>query len=331
MMWGLIFICAEECELSMKFYDERLQKLQEQTARKKQLECKVSELRIRNSELFARVRELEAVKLEEQADVEKLEGRSLAAFFYYVTGKMDQQLSKEREEAYAARVKYDAAARELAAAEEDLSRYEGELSGLRDCERQYHTVLQEKAEVLKGRGGTTAEKILKLEGRLTYLENQIRELEEAVSVGNSALYTTDRVLSSLDSAEGWGTWDLLGGGLIADLAKHSHLDEAQSSIEQLQIQLSRFKTELADVTIHADIQVNADGFLRFADYFFDGLFADWAMMDKIGRSQEQVRSTRSQIERVLVRLDGMRRETQREQEQLRNELDTLVRETKIDL
>ena len=315
----------------MKFYDERLQKLQEQTARKKQLECKVSELRIRNSELFARVRELEAVKLEEQADVEKLEGRSLAAFFYYVTGKRDQQLSKEREEAYAARVKYDAAARELAAAEEDLSRYEGELSGLRDCERQYYTVLQEKAEVLKSRGGTTAEKILKLEGRLTYLENQIRELEEAVSVGNSALYTTDRVLSSLDSAEGWGTWDLLGGGLIADLAKHSHLDEAQSSIEQLQIQLSRFKTELADVTIYADIQVNADGFLRFADYFFDGLFADWAMMDKIGRSQEQVRSTRSQIERVLVRLDGMRRETQREQEQLRNELDTLVRETKIDL
>ena len=111
---------------------------------------------------------------------------------------------------------------------------------------------------------------------------------------------------------------------------NSHLDEAQSSIEQLQIQLSRFKTELADVTICADIQINADGFLRFADYFFDGLFADWAMMDQIGRSQEQVRSTRSQIERVLVRLNGMRREMEQEQAQLRNQLDTLVLEAKID-
>ena len=314
----------------MKFYDEPLQKLQEQISRKGQLKRKVSELQIQYSELSARVRELNAIKLEEQADVEKLEGRSLAAFFYYITGKIDEQLSKEREEAYAARVKYDSAARELAVVENDLSRYEKELSGLRDCEKEYHTVLQEKAEMVKRAGGKAGEDILKLEGQLTGLENRLRELGEAASVGSGALSITDQVLSSLDSAEGWGTWDLLGGGLISDLAKHSHLDEAQSSIEQLQIQLSRFKTELADVTINADIQVNADGFLRFADYFFDGLFADWAMMDKIGRSQEQVRSTRSQIERVLVQLNRMRYETEQKQAQLRNQLDTLVLEAKID-
>ena len=42
---------------------------------------------------------------------------------------MDEQLNKEREEAYAARVKYDAAARELTAVEDELARYEAELSG----------------------------------------------------------------------------------------------------------------------------------------------------------------------------------------------------------
>ena len=42
-MWGLIFICGEEREVSMKFYDEQLQKLQEQIARKRQLEAQVSE------------------------------------------------------------------------------------------------------------------------------------------------------------------------------------------------------------------------------------------------------------------------------------------------
>jgi len=313
----------------MKFYDEQLQKLQERIARKRQLEAQVSELRTQHSALSARVQELEAIKMQEQADVDKLEGRSLAAFFYHVIGKMDEQLNKEREEAYAAKVKYDAAARELSAVEEELARYEAELADLRDCERQYDTVLKEKADAVKAAGGTAAEEILKAEERLAFLDSQSRELQEAVSVGSSALSTTDQVLSSLDSAEGWGTWDLLGGGLISDLAKHSHLDEAQDNIERLQSQLRRFKTELADVRISADMQVNVDGFLRFADYFFDGLFADWAVLDKISQSQERVRSTRCQIESVLSRLDGMQRSVEREQAQLQNKLDSLVRDAKI--
>lgn len=312
----------------MKFYDEQLQKLQEHIARKRQLEAQISELRTQRSTLSARVRELEAIKMQEQADVDKLEGRSLAAFFYNVIGKMDEQLNKEREEAYAARVKYDAAARELTAVEDELARYEAELSGLRDCERQYDAVLQEKAAV-KSVGGPTAEDILKLEERLAFLESQKRELREAVSAGNSALGTANQVLSSLDSAEGWGTWDLFGGGLISDLAKHSHLDEAQGNIEHLQSQLRRFKTELADVRISTDMQVNVDGFLRFADYFFDGLFADWAVLDKISQSQEQVHSTRRQIESVLSRLNGMQRSVEQEQTQLESKLDTLVRDAKI--
>ncbi len=313
----------------MKFYDEQLQKLQERIARKRQLEAQVSELRTQHSTLSARVQELEAIRMQEQADVDKLEGRSLAAFFYHVIGKMDEQLNKEQEEAYAARVKYDAAARELSAVEEELARYEAELADLRDCERQYDTVLKEKADAVKAAGGTAAEEILRAEERLAFLDSQSRELQEAVSVGSSALSTTDQVLSSLDSAEGWGTWDLLGGGLISDLAKHSHLDEAQDNIECLQSQLRRFKTELADVRISADMQVNVDGFLRFADYFFDGLFADWAVLDKISQSQERVRSTRCQIESVLSRLDGMQRSVEREQAQLQNKLDSLVRDAKI--
>lgn len=313
----------------MKFYDEQLQKLQERIARKRQLEAQVSELHTQHSTLSAHVQELEAIKTQEQADVDKLEGRSLAAFFYHVIGKMDEHLNKEQEEAYAAKVKYDAAARELSAVEEELARYEAELADLHDCERQYDTVLKEKADAVKAAGGTAAEEILKAEERLAFLDSQSRELQEAVSVGSGALSTTDQVLSSLDSAEGWGTWDLLGGGLISDLAKHSHLDEAQDNIERLQSQLRRFKTELADVRISANMQVNVDGFLRFADYFFDGLFADWAVLDKISQSQERVRSTRCQIESVLSRLDGMQRSVEREQAQLQNKLDSLVRDAKI--
>ena len=310
----------------MTYYDEKLKALQEKISRSRQLTSMLKELRGQRDTIAARVRELEAIKVDEQADVDRLEGRSLASFFYNVIGKMDERLNKEREEAYAARVKYDASARELEAIDGDIQRCESELSGLRGCEREYEATLREKANAVKAEGGARAEEILKLEERHAYLESQKKELREAISAGNSARSTAESVLSSLDSAEGWGTWDLLGGGLLADMAKHSHLDEAQGAIERLQSQLRRFKTELADVTIHADMQVNVDGFLRFADYFFDGLFADWAVMDKISQSQSQVQSTKNQIDSVLSRLNSMMSAAEREQAQTKSKLDALVLE-----
>ena len=63
----------------MKFYHEQLQKLQEQVARKQQLEIKVAELRTQRNTLSARVRELNTIKTEEQADVDKLDSLVLNA------------------------------------------------------------------------------------------------------------------------------------------------------------------------------------------------------------------------------------------------------------
>ena len=60
--------------------------------------------------------------------------------------------------------------------------------------------------------------------------------------------------------------------------KRQELDDAQEQIEQLQVELRRFKTELADVEIAADLQVTVDSFLQFAAFFFDGLFADLSLI-----------------------------------------------------
>ena len=237
---------------------------------------------------------------------------------------MDEKLTQERQEAYAAQVKYDAVARELAGIEEDLERYQAELHSLQNCEARHFAVLREKTQAVKANGGDIAQQILRLEERTAYLESQSRELEEAFAAGQNALTITDQIVDSLNSAESWGTWDLVGGGLVADLAKHSRLDEAQACVESLQSQLRRFKTELADVTISADFQVNIDGFLRVADYFFDGLFADWAVLDQIHQSQDQVQNTRSQICSVLDYLQTLMDQTAAEKTRLQQEIERLV-------
>lgn len=312
----------------MVYNNENLNALQ-QLFRKKQLEVTLNDLYVQRNALVQKAANLEAVKADEQHDVDRLEGRSLAAFFYNVVGKMGEKLAKEREEAYAAAVKYDAAVRELTTVEENIRRYEGELGALHGCEEQYAQALREKAASLKASGSTVADGIIGLEERIAYLDSQRRELSEAIAAGEAALSTTDSVLDSLDSAEGWGVFDIMGGGVIADIVKHGHLDDAQGSIEYLQVQLRHFKTELADVTIQADMQVNIDGFLQFADFFFDGLFADWAVMDEINQSQYRVQETRSQICAVLERLETMAHSTAQEQIRTQQELDNLILKTTV--
>ena len=83
----------------MTYYDEKLKSLQEKSARFRQLSAMLNELRNQENDLKARVCQLEKINLNEQADVDKLEKGSLASFFYNVIGKMDEQLTKEREEA----------------------------------------------------------------------------------------------------------------------------------------------------------------------------------------------------------------------------------------
>ena len=135
-----------------------------------------------------------------------------------------------------------------------------------------------------------------------------------------------RIESSLSSAENWGTFDLfVKGGFISFVEKHCALDEAQVGAEQLQIALSRFRTELADVRIDGELgQLNMDGFLRFADWFFDGLLVDWTVLSRIHDSQASVSRVKEQVSDVLSRLDELRRVRVDKQGELEERMDHVI-------
>ena len=304
---------------------DTLTQLQQKVAGKKLLEAKLNELHNQRRQYDREVISLRVAFRQEQEDVEKLEGRSLANYFFQVIGKLDDKLDQERQEAYAAKVKLDAAERELAGIEADIADIQSQLSEIRIAEAQYKEELEKKRAALKASGSDTADQIIEIEERIAALEAQKREIKEAISAGYSARGTADRILSELEDADGWNTWDLIGGGgIITHMAKHSHLDEAQDLVSELQCKLRRFKTELADIQISANMQVNVDGFLRFADYFFDGLFADWAVGDKISQSMNSVSNTKSQIERTLDKLNSMESAADSETTRLKAHLDDLI-------
>lgn len=306
-------------------HNAQLQQLLQQTARQKHLERMLEELYDRRTVLETTTTALEAAKQKEQTDVDRLEGRSLTAFFYGIIGKKDDKLDKERREAYEAAVKYDAAAASLQAVQEDIRRYEAALLPLQGCEARYQQTLQAKADALKSAGTPEAEQILRLEEQLGTIASRKEEISEAITEGTEAERITQDMIAHLNQAKEWADIDLfLNSGFLAEIEKHSHLDTAQDMVEQLQIQLERFRTELTDVEIHADMQLNVDGFTQVADYVFDGLFMDLSMLDHISQAQQRVEKTQAQITQVLEHLNAMLQEAQQEYTQTKKSLDDLI-------
>lgn len=310
-------------------HDEVLQELQEKVARRRKLSGMMEDLNAQRRQLLPQLEQLDRIRIKEQQDVDKLEGRSLAAFFYNIIGKLDEQADKERAEAYAAAVKYDAAARELENIKADLERYSAEYNALSGVEGQYVHAMENKAQALKESGSPVGQEILQLETGLGILRSRQKEIREAIFAGEFARNAAGDALDVLGSAGNLATWDMLGGGLLVDMAKHEKLNEAQHHVDELQERLRRFRTELADVSMRSDLHVNLDGFTRFADYFFDGLFMDWAVSSQISQSKTQVEEIKAELDRAVDRLKGLESSTDHAIREDQTRLDKLVLETKL--
>ena len=132
-----------------------------------------------------------------------------------------------------------------------------------------------------------------------------QEIHEAINAADDALEALRRADGCLSSAGNWGILDMLGGGFFASLLKHNKLDQAQQALEDARRALRRFSSELADVNRAADIDLNIGEFLSFADFFFDGVIADWMVQSKISKGQQQLRQAIAHVSSLRDQLWSM--------------------------
>ena len=137
-------------------------------------------------------------------------------------------------------------------------------------------------------------------------------------------YVRDQMIGQLDSAAGWGTWDILGGGMLATMAKHGRMNDAQNAAFQARQAISRFRTELADVSQLRVPDLQVGEFTSFADYFFDGLFVDLYIQDKIGTARRSAEETAAQVEDLLSQLRRERDRTAERAAELERERERLL-------
>ncbi len=304
--------------------NRQMEEAQQGIYRLRKIDSVLQELRNEKQSLEQKVRQLKAALDKENYDVEKLEKRSLSKFFYSVLGNFQQRLEKEQSEALAAKLKYDEAAHDLEEINHKISALVSERAKYRDCEYKYRRLYDKKKEMLMESDSAIAQNLLDLDQQLKARDNELREIREAISAGVSAINMLNSALEELGKAKSFGTWDMLGGGLLTDLAKHSHIDGAKSKLEQAQTLLRRFKAELSDVNIHSDILIETGGFAKFADFFFDGLFADWNMQSKIRSSLENVTRVRNQVQGILSKLKRGESLVSSDIKKLEKEIDSLI-------
>jgi hypothetical protein len=109
----------------------------------------------------------------------------------------------------------------------------------------------------------------------------------------------------LGGARLWGIVDLFGGSGLSGIVKHVKIGEASRCLERAKSDLRIFQKELRDVEAIQNLQIDIGGFLTFADFFFDGLIADWLVQSKIQNARKQVADAISQVEWILGSLRGM--------------------------
>ena len=152
------------------------QELQQQVHRKAALERKQDALCEQRRKLKEELDTATQRWQEEQKDVDKLEGISLAGIFSALSGRKEEQLEKERQEAQEALLQKEAADNAFQKLEEEIRKNRDELFRLQDCEIKYQRALEERAAELEAMGQDTG--LLQLQKEIGRLEAEDKELQE---------------------------------------------------------------------------------------------------------------------------------------------------------
>lgn len=136
----------------------------------------------------------------------------------------------------------------------------------------------------------------------TILYNDRKEREEAIVAGERALDSLKNAQKDLNDARLWGIFDMFGGGFFSTMIKRSKMSNATSNLERAKYDLKQFSKEVHDVQMMCDVSFDSSGLLHFADYFFDGLLADWLVQDRINQARRQVSEAIDQVEYMLGQL-----------------------------
>ncbi|WP_090932902.1 hypothetical protein [Nonomuraea jiangxiensis] len=304
--------------------DERLH---EASARMHRAEH-VRRLRETTAQQIADVRstleDLEVELAQEERDVARLEG-GLSAVLARMLGNREERLERERAEAVVARERVDGHRARLAQLEADAAAADAELAVLEPASREYARLLAEKEQQLIRSGDPRARELADLGAALDRLSAHVRECDEAHQAGRGAHEALGVVLGFLNSARNASTFDMFGGGLLADAYEHDKLTSADEAAWHAQRALDVFSRELADIGVAARPVMPKVDTRWFVDAFFDNIISDVLKHQRIEKTRAEVKKLAQWVADTGAHLQARRAQLLAERARLLTRREELLR------
>lgn len=141
------------------------------------------------------------------------------------------------------------------------------------------------------------------------MQDRKKEIDEAIEAGRKALQALDEAAEKLGSAKRWGIWDIVGGGLVSSLVKHSRIDDARELLQQARNELESFSDELDDIQENLpEFDLEISDLISTFDIVFDNVFADILVQEKVEETAWEVDKTRTRVKDAVDRLCELRQE-----------------------
>ncbi|MBQ3024491.1 MAG: hypothetical protein IJD23_04180 [Spirochaetaceae bacterium] len=137
------------------------------------------------------------------------------------------------------------------------------------------------------------------------MTNNLKEINDVQKIIDEILSLIDEAETKFNKARNWGFFDILGGGFITDLFKHSNLDSASDIMNKINYLLKDLQRELDEVVTPTDFSMNTNTFASFADFIFDGVLADAYMQSKIMSSLKELKNLRSTLLSLKSKLSSL--------------------------
>lgn len=274
------------------------------------LEKRMKDLQDAIYDAEAEVRSLLMKYEEESMDVEKMKEEKFSTMLLRVIGRYDKKLEKETKEMLAAKLEYDKAVervKELKSNKEELRK---RITELRDKKRIYEDELRKREEYIRSNTSSSVyTEYMKLEEEREFCIKQLVETEEALKAAIRARSMAETAAGHLESAEKWATYDVwFKSGIISHMAKYEHIDNAEMAFTRLYSQLRELKRELADVNFDGIPEISTiSSSTRVIDYWFDNIFTDLKVRDKIRTDLYQLDRIFSSISQIIHKLENNKR------------------------
>lgn len=256
--------------------------------------------------------------------IQELEEGGLKSLVYRLLFKRKRTLRRMRAEKLQLGEAFEEARKQQKKDEEKVRFYENELFRLEGLKRRLERLESEKIADYKKIAAEEDVDFLSLEKEVADRKEKIERLKNALRAGRSAYELAGEIVSNLESAEQIGRQDMYSSSFFVTYDKHQYLKAAQRRLDELRTRIQGFKGELADIGLPGEFEITMGGFWKFADYFLDGLWADYQAMRKIRKAAVPVMQFRRKMEDVLegmeARLAVMEKECGKKEEMLQNKL-----------